>query len=55
MTDTEIKNKELNNKTVLSPLTSRLTEDEVALLFDYRLASEEQRKEIQKFIANLQS
>ena len=46
----------MNENTIITQLdgkTTELTEEEIALLFDYRLADKESREEIQTFIENL--
>lgn len=47
MTDNEI-----NTQTECCKQGIKLTEEEIALLFDYRLANEEQRKKIREFVEN---
>ena len=48
----------MNENTIITQLNGKkteLTEEEIALLFDYRLADKECRKEIEELINNAKS
>ena len=48
----------MNENTIITQLdgkTTELTEEEIAFLFDYRLADKECRKEIEEFIEKVKT